>query len=63
MDRLARHCGFKPWTELSKDEQNNVSTFISTRWPSLVMDASLYYWKESERNSGEWIAFDVSSPA
>jgi hypothetical protein len=62
MEHLARRCGFTPWAELTKDDQKAVFGFIKTRWPALVMDASLYYWKESDRSSGEWISFNVDCP-
>jgi len=63
MKELAIRCGFKPWAELSREEQENITTFIKTKWPLLVMDASLYYWKESVQSSREWISFNVDGPA
>jgi hypothetical protein len=63
-EELARKTGFKPFEELTEEQQKSVWRYVDRWYTDEHLNPTVYpevfYWKESSVGDGNWIGFDVT---
>ena len=60
-EALAQRTGFKPYEELTPEQQRSVIEYWNKWYSGYEPNHwSWYYWKESTIGDNNWISFDIS---